>query len=61
MCTFNEGEASVKGLRVISIEQRIAEVTGLLQEGGLFPESKDARSARAKFTHPTDGPLRVDK
>lgn len=60
MHSFNEGEAIVKGLRVIATKQWIAEVTGLLGEE-LFPESKDARSAKAEFTLPIDGPLTVDK
>lgn len=47
MLTYNEGEAFVKGLRFISIEKQIDEVTGLLQEGEFFPESKDERSTRA--------------
>lgn len=46
MLTYN-GEAFVKGLRFISTEKQLAEVTGLLQEGEFFPESKDERSARA--------------
>lgn len=47
MHSFDEGEATIKGLRVISMEQRIVEVTRLLQEGELFSESKDTRSVRA--------------
>lgn len=34
---------------------------GLPQEGELFLELKDARSTKAKFTLPADGPLTVDK
>ncbi|XP_059066579.1 protein STICHEL-like 4 [Cryptomeria japonica] len=43
--SFNQGKDSIKGLR----------------EGEPFPESKDARSARAEIAHPTNGPLTMDK
>lgn len=61
MHSFDEGEATVKRLRVIATEQQIAEVIGLLQEGDLFPESKDARSVKAEFTISTNRPLMVDR
>lgn len=61
MHSFNKGEATIRGLRVIATEQWIAEVTRLPQEGELFLESKDARSTKAEFTLPIDGPLTMDK
>ena len=45
--TFDEGEASVWGLTVIAIEERIEEVIGLSTIGEHYLSSHDARSARA--------------
>ena len=41
--TFDEGEASVWGLIVISIEEHIAKVTGLPTTGENYPSTHDAR------------------
>ena len=45
--TFDEGEATVWGLIVIAIEERIAEVTGLPTVREHYLRSHDARLARA--------------
>lgn len=59
--TFEEGEASVWGLTVIAIEERIAEVTRLPTVGQHYPNEHDARSARAQFSQPNDPPLEITK
>lgn len=48
--TLSDGEAQLKGLRVVVIEERIAELTGLPTVGEKYPESKDACCARVEFT-----------
>ena len=45
--TFDEGEASVWGLIVVTIEEWIVEVIGLLAIGEHYPNIHDARSTRA--------------
>ena len=45
--TFDEGEATVWGLKVIATEEHIIEVTGLPTVGEHYLSSHDARSARA--------------
>ena len=50
MRTFDEGQATVWGLTVIATEDRIVEATGLPTIGEHYPNTHDARSARAQFT-----------
>lgn len=57
---LSDGEAQVKGLRVVVTEEWIAEVTGLPTNGENYPESKDACSAREEFTRQGDPPLVID-
>lgn len=45
MRTFDEGEATVWGLIVISTEEWIVEVTGLLSNGEHYLNEHDARSS----------------
>ena len=45
--TFDEGEAFIWGLMVISTKECIAEVTGLPKIGEHYPNTYDMRSARA--------------
>lgn len=59
--TVSNGEAHVKGLRVVATEERIVEVTGLPIEGEKYSDSKDARNKKAEFTRPGDPPLVVDR
>ena len=47
--TFEEGEATVWGLIVVSIEEKIVEVTSLPIVGEHYPNAHDERSARALF------------
>ena len=53
ICTFEEGEAIVWGLIVVSIEEQIVEVTRLPAMGEHYPNAHDARSSRAQFFIPT--------
>ena len=46
MATFDEGEASFWGVRVITTEERIEEVTGLPTIGEHYPNEHDASSSR---------------
>lgn len=48
--TFADGEAYVKRLIVVVIEEWIAEVTRFPTEGEKYPKSKDACSVRENFT-----------
>ena len=59
--TFDEGEASIWGLTVVAIEERITKVTRLPTVGEHYSSSHDARSARAQFTRPHDPQLDVMK
>ena len=52
--TFDEGEASIWGLMVVATKEKIAEVTRLLAIGEDYPNTHNARSARAQFVIPTD-------
>lgn len=61
MTTFDEGEAIVWRLRVISTEERISEVTGLPAVGEHYPNEHDARSSRAHFTRPGDPQMDITK
>lgn len=61
ICTFSDGEAGVKGLRVITIGELIVKVMGLPTDREKYPKTKDARSARVEFTQPDDSPLVKDK
>ena len=45
--TFDEGEALVWGLRVVSTKERITDVTRLPKIGEHYPNEHDARSSRA--------------
>ena len=46
ICTFEEGEPTVWGLIVVSIEEKIAEVIELQVVGEHYPNAHDARLAR---------------
>ena len=59
--TFEEGQTTVWGLIVISIEEQIVEVTRLLAVGEHYLSAHDARSARAQFFLPGDPPLDITK
>ena len=61
MRTFNEGEAIVWGLRVISTEEQIAEVIGLPAVGEHYRNEHDTRSSWAQFTQPSDPQLDITK
>ena len=61
MTTFDEGEATVWGLRVITIKENIEEVIGLPKIGENYPNKHDARSSRAQFTRPCDPHLDISK
>ena len=50
MMTFDEGEASVLLLRVISTKERMAKVIGLSKIVEHYPNKHDAKSSRAQFT-----------
>ena len=52
--TFNEGEAIVWGLTIVTIEEKIVEITRLPVVGEHYPNTDDARSAKAQFVTPTD-------
>lgn len=49
-CTFFDGGDQVKGLRGVATEEQIVEVISLSTNGEKYPELKNARSVRAKFT-----------
>ncbi len=61
MTTFDEGEASIQGLRVVATEERIAKVTRLPTIGEHYPNEHDTRSARAQFTQQDDSQLDTTK
>ena len=50
MMKFDEGEASIWGLRVVATKERILEVTRLPTIGEHYPNEHDTRSSRAHFT-----------
>lgn len=41
--TFSNGEANVKGLRVLAIEERIVEATRLPAKGAKYPNIQNQR------------------
>ena len=47
MMTFDEGEASIWGLRVIATQERIEKVIGLPTIGKHYTNEHDAKSSRA--------------
>ena len=59
--TFNKGKASVWGLIVVAKKEHITEVIGLPTIGEHYPNTHDARSARAQFTRLDDPQLDVTK
>ena len=61
MTTFDEGEASIRGLRVVDIEERISKVTKLLAIVEHYPNEHDVRSSRAQFTQQGDPQLDITK
>ena len=58
---FNEGEASIRGLTMISIKKCILEVTGLVEIGEHYPSTHDARLTRAQFVRPNDPQMDITK
>lgn len=61
MTIFDEGEALVWGLRVVSTEERIAKVTELPAIGEHYPNEHNARSSREQFTQQGDPQLDITK
>ena len=61
MRTFDEGEATVWGLTIISTKEWIAEVTRLPSIGENYPNAHDARSSQAQFSQPGDPLLDISK
>ena len=61
MTTFDEGEATIWRLRVVSIEETIEEVIGLSTIREHYPNEHDAKSLRAQFTQPGDPQLDITK
>ena len=59
--TFDEGEATIWGLRVISTKEQLTEVTGLPKIGEHYPNEHDARSSWAQFTRLGDPQLDISK
>ena len=58
---FDEGEASIWGLMVVTIEERIVEVIGLPTIREHYPSTHDVRSARAQFTRRTNPQMDITK
>ena len=58
---FDEGEAFVWSLMMVAIEEKIVEVSILPTIGEHYPNTHDARSARAQFFIPTDPQLDIAK
>jgi len=58
---FDEGEAFVWGLMVVAIKEKIVKVTGLLVIGEHYPNTHDARLARAQFIIATDSQMDITK
>ena len=59
ICIFEEGEAIVWGLIVVSIEEKIVEVIGLPIVGEHYTNVHDAILDRAQFFIPSDHPLDI--